>query len=82
MPNIKSNLYTPNEIRLAHELARALNDEKSLAFYLSCTKKYPQEFLTVTMAHVCTLPSYSIKTTRARLFTAIVTRSIFNTYND
>ncbi len=72
-------IYTPNEIQLADELANALDDRKSLSFYLSCAKKYPKEYLLSTLTHVCTLPSHSIRTTRARLFTNIVTNSVFNT---
>jgi len=74
-------MYTPNEIQLAHELADALEDHKSLAFYLSCAKKYPKEFLLATLTHVVTLPAHSVRTTRARLFTNIVTKSIFNTHD-
>ncbi|WP_259070375.1 hypothetical protein HDF24_11320 [Mucilaginibacter sp. X4EP1] len=74
-------MFTPNEVQLAHEMADALDDKKSLAFYLSCAKKYPKEYLLNTLAHVCTLPSHSIRTTRARLFTNIVTKSIFNTHD-
>jgi hypothetical protein len=74
-------MYTPNEVQLAHELADSLEDRKSLAFYLTCAKKYPKEFLLSTLTHVLTLPSHSIRTTRARLFTNIVTKSIFNTHD-
>jgi len=74
-------MYTPKEIQLAHELANALDDQKSLAFYLSCAKKYPGEYLLVTLAHVVTLPDHSIRTTRARLFTNIITNSVFNTHD-
>jgi hypothetical protein len=74
-------MYTSNEIQLAHELADALDDQKSLAFYLSCAKKYPKEYLLVTLAHVTTLPSHSVRTTRARLFTNIITNSVFNTHD-
>ncbi|QKJ32449.1 hypothetical protein HQ865_22685 [Mucilaginibacter mali] len=79
MNPIRSNIYTPNEITLAQSLAESLDDQKSLAFYLSCAKKYPREYLLSTLAHVMTLPDHSVRTTRARLFTNIVTRSVFNT---
>jgi hypothetical protein len=78
---IRSNIYTPNEITLAHTLAAALEDQKSLAFYLSCAKKYPKDYLLATLTHVVTLPNHSIRTTRARLFTNIITKSIFNTHD-
>lgn len=72
-------MYTPNEISLAHTLADALEDRKSLAFYLQCAKKYPREYLLSTLTHVATLPDHAVRTTRARLFTNIVTKSVFNT---
>jgi len=74
-------MYTPNEITLAHTLADALDDRKSLAFYLSCAKKYPKDYLLATLTHVVTLPDHSVRTTRARLFTNIITKSIFNTHD-
>ena len=76
--SIPTHLYTPNEIELAHTLADAMDDQKSLAFYLTCAKKYPKDYLLATLTHVMTLPDHSIRTTRARLFTNIVTKSIFN----
>lgn len=81
MTLIPTFMYTANEIQLAHELADALDDRKSLAFYLTCAKKYPREFLASTLNHVLTLPSHSIRTTRARLFTNIVTKSVYNSHD-
>lgn len=78
MTVIKSDMYTPTEVKLAHELADALDDRKSLAFYLTCTKKYPKEYLLATLAHVCALPAHSVRTTRARLFTNIITNSVYS----
>jgi len=72
-------MFTPNEVQLAHEIAEALDDRKSLAFYLTCAQKYPKQYLLATLTHVCALPDYAVKTTRARLFTNIVTNSVFNT---
>jgi len=81
MKNIKSNVYTPNEVELAHQLADALNDQMSLAFYLSCTKKYPKDYLLGALVHVMGLPDRAIRTTRARLFTNIITNSVYNTHD-
>jgi len=78
---IKSNMYTPYEITLAHTLADALEDRKSLAFYLTCAKRYPKDFLLSTLTHVTTLPDHSVRTTRARLFTNLVTKSVFNAHD-
>ncbi|MGY3214772.1 hypothetical protein [Mucilaginibacter sp. HD30] len=79
MQPIKSTMYTPNEITLAHQLADSLDDQKSLAFYLTCAQKYPKDYLLNTLAHVMTLPEHSVRTTRPRLFTSIITKSRFNT---
>lgn len=72
-------MHTAKELELAHQLAEALDDQKSLAFYISCAKKYPKEYLLATLTHVVTLPGHSIRTSRARLFTNIVTKSVYNT---
>jgi hypothetical protein len=72
-------MFTPNEVELAHTLAKALEDKKSLGFYLNCAKKYPKDYLLATLTHVCTLPAHSVRTTRARLFTNIITKSVYNT---
>lgn len=79
MGNTKSNIYTPNEIALAQQLADTLEDQKSLAFYLTCAKKYPSEFLLKTLADVMTMPDHKVRTTRARVFTNLVINSVFNT---
>ena len=74
-------MFTSNEVELAHTLANALDDQKSLAFYLTCAKKYPKDYLLSTLTHVATLPDHSVRTTRARLFTNIITNSVFNTHD-
>jgi hypothetical protein len=81
MTLIKSFMFTSNEVELAHTLANALDDQKSLSFYLTCAKKYPKDYLLATLTHVMTLPDHSVRTTRARLFTKIITNSIFNTHD-
>jgi hypothetical protein len=68
-------MFNPKELKIAHELAEALNDEKSLAFYLSCAQKYPTEFLMDTLTYVVSRPAHTVRTTRARLFTSIITKS-------
>ncbi|MEO6520603.1 MAG: hypothetical protein ABIN91_02925 [Mucilaginibacter sp.] len=75
----KSDMFTPNQITLAHQLADSLEDRKSLSFYLTCAQKYPRDYLLATLTHVMTLPDHSVRTTRARLFTNIITKSAFNT---
>lgn len=79
MNTVKSTIYTPDDITVAHTLADALDDRKSLSFYLSCAKKYPKDYLLATLNRVVTLPDHAVRTTRARLFTNIITNSEYNT---
>ena len=51
------------------------------AFYLSCTKKYPKDYLLGALMHIMGLPNRAIRTTRARLFTNIITNSVYNTHD-
>lgn len=82
MKNIKSSLYTPDQITLAHFLADALEDQRSLVFYLLCAQKYPKDYILATLNHVVSLPDHSVRTTRARLFTNIIVNSRYNTHDD
>jgi hypothetical protein len=72
MQPIKSYMYTPQEIKLAHELADALEDQSSLSFYLACTKKYSHRLLRSTLMHVMSIPDESIRKSRGALFTHII----------
>lgn len=38
-------MYSPQEIQLAQELAKGLDDQASVSFYLACTKKYSHRSL-------------------------------------
>ena len=72
MEPIKSYMYTPNEIQLAHELADALDDQPSLSFYLAATKKHNHRYLRTVLAHVMAMPDYMIRKTRGALFNHII----------
>lgn len=72
MKNIKSYMYTPEEIKLAHEIARALNDQPSITFYLACTKKYSHRVLRDVLNHVLSLPKEEIRKSRGALFNYII----------
>jgi len=72
MKAIKSYMYTPQEIKLAHELALALNDEVSISFYLACTKKYSHRTLRSVLAHVMGIPKEEIRRSRGALFNHII----------
>lgn len=66
--------YSPEELRLAHELAETLNDQESFTLFLSFTQKYHESFLRKTLARVMLVPDYKIRKTKGALFTDLVTR--------
>ena len=69
--NMKSfkefKLKTRKEL-LAFDLAKALNDSKSLPFYLSVARKYPESLLRKLLGETREIPSNKIKRSRAALF--------------
>lgn len=74
MNEIKSPMYSPQEIQLAQELASGLNDQPSISFYLACTKKYSHRSLRKTLAHVLAIPKANIRKTRGALFNHLVSQ--------
>ncbi|REJ81339.1 MAG: hypothetical protein DWQ44_09815 [Bacteroidetes bacterium] len=58
---------------LAYELADTLNDQESLALYISFTQTYQEEFLKKTLLKVMSIPDNKIKRSRGALFTYLVT---------
>jgi len=67
-------MYSPQEIQLAKEMARELDDESSLTFYLACTKKYSHRSLRKTLAHVLSIPKNNIRKSRGALFNHLITQ--------
>lgn len=65
--------YAPQEIRLAHEIAEALDDEASVTLFLQFSQKYKEEFLRKLLERVLSIPEEKIKKTRGALFTYLVT---------
>ena len=53
---------------LASDLAKGLNDIKSLPFYLSVVRQYPEQLLMKLLGEVREIPSEKIKKSRAALF--------------
>lgn len=53
---------------LASDLAKGLNDSKSLPFYLSVVRQYPEPLLMKLLGDVREIPSEKIKKSRAALF--------------
>ena len=74
MKPIKSTMYSPQEIQLAQELAKGLNDQASLSFYLACTKKYSHRSLRKTLDHVLSIPKANIRRSRGALFNHLVSQ--------
>lgn len=71
-------MFTPTtkEELLALDLARGLNDIKNLNFYLSISKKYPEELLRKLCSQVKEFPKDKIKKSRGALFTYLLKRSL------
>lgn len=67
-------MYSPQEIQLAQELAKGLNDETSISFYLACTKKYSHRSLRKTLDHVLSIPKANIRRSRGALFNHLVSQ--------
>jgi len=74
MKEIKSPMYSPQEIQLAQELAGSLDDQTSISFYLSCTKKYSHRSLRKTLNHVLSIPRANIRKSRGALFNHLVSQ--------
>ncbi len=62
---------TKEEI-LAGDLADGLDDKLNFAFYLSVSRKYPEEFLRKIYSHVKEIPSNKIKKSKGALFNYLV----------
>ena len=66
------NEYTYEETRLAHEIAKTLNDMHSLQTHLQFVKKYKHEFLQAMLTHVMSIPDEKIINNRAALYMSII----------
>ncbi len=58
--------------RLALDLAKALNDPKGLALYISYSNKYPENLLRKTLGVVNKIPDEKIKKSRGALFNYLI----------
>lgn len=67
-------MYSPQEIQLAQELAKGLDDQGSISFYLACTKRYSHRSLRKTLAHVLSIPKANIRKSRGALFNHLVSQ--------
>ena len=59
---------------LAYELADALDDKKSLDFYLALVQKFSEEFLREKLQFVMSTPEHKISRSRAAYFNYLVTK--------
>lgn len=67
--------YSPEEIRLAREIAETLNDRDSLALHLQYVRKYQEAFLRRVLAKVMSLPDSQIRKTRAALYVFLINQN-------
>lgn len=66
--------YDPHELRLANEIAYALDDLGSLTWHLQTIRTFREEKLREVLHKVMAMPPEKIKTTRARLYTFLITQ--------
>jgi hypothetical protein len=63
-----TNIYTPIEIQLAHEIAERLNDPGALTQFLNFAKEYPHDILREALNIACSMPDNKIIVSRAAIF--------------
>ena len=68
MKSFKEFKPKTREELIASDLAKGLNDRKSLPFYLSVVRQYPEQILRKLLGDVREIPSEKIKKSRAALF--------------
>lgn len=67
--------YTPEELRLAREIATTLSDLDSLQMHLLLVRKHKEEFLREKLNKVMAIPESQIKKTRAALYIFLIGQS-------
>lgn len=67
-----NSLFLTKEELLARGLAEGLDDTANLGFYISTTRKYPEEFLREIYRHVKGIPLNKIKKSRGALFNYLI----------
>lgn len=66
--------YTPQEIRLAKEIANALKDQHSLGLHLQFARTYKEEDLRKALGIAMSYDASAIKSSRAALYVSIIKR--------
>lgn len=67
--------YEPHELKLAQEIAAALNDRDSLTLHLQYVRRYEESFLRTILTKVLSIPPEQIKRSRAALYVFLVNRN-------
>lgn len=70
--------YSPQEIKLAKEIAQTLDDVDSMPLHLEYARKYQEAFLRKQLNHVRSLPADKIKKSRAALYVYLVNKHSSN----
>lgn len=68
--------YTPQEIKLAREIAATLDDMDSFSLHLQYVRKYKEAFLRKILGQVMAVPENKIRKTRAALYVHLIGQSI------
>lgn len=66
--------HSPQSIRLAYEIAEALDDEGSIPLFLYYADKYNELLLRKVLTRVLAVPQEKIKKTRGALFTYLMSQ--------
>jgi hypothetical protein len=61
-----------NSNELAHEIARAFDEEFLLEFYESVVRRYPEDLIRRAYEKAMTVPAERIRKTRGAIFTYLV----------
>ena len=68
---LNSSTLTKEEL-LAKDLAEGLDDKANLGFYLSASRKYPEDFLRKIYSQVKEIPLSKIKKSKGALFNYLI----------
>lgn len=67
--------YSPQEIKLANEIADTLQDRDSITLHLQYTRKFKEDFLRRILNKVMSLPENKIRRSRAALYTYLISQN-------
>lgn len=64
--------YSPQEMRLANEIAETLKDRDSITLHLQYAKRYQEDYLRRVLHKVMAIDEIKIRKTRAALYTFLI----------